>query len=414
MKDKIKLNNALDNIDERFIEEAANISGKHEHSALSWLKYAAIPAGCTAAAAAALVCILAAGSNKSRGVDLVAQSNPSSQISQVSQTSQTEFSAADVEKNSGKHFAYYDFESATLELNVDDGTFTLYPVDNLNLILIPSGTFTVSENYISLYFTQFDDVKYRGRLSGDGREITILNPDEWLYGYMYLKITPPTGEAQNDGYVIDYPEIVFRYYDGTPLLVSGTSESVESVENVESAESAETSAAEEIISDSESPESASRFGWVVGGDGGEISEMMYGYGGYYAHKGIDIAADLGTPALAGDDGTVILADWYYGYGRCVMIDHGDLVTLYAHLDEISVAEGQEVSRGDIIGTVGKTGEVSNPSLHFEVRQRISGESAEIAEVIETGETSESGEYEYLNPTDYLPQHRMAASLRISE
>lgn len=407
MKDKIKLNNALDNIDERFIEEAANISGKPEHSAPTWLKYIAIPAGCTAAAAAALVCILAAGSNKSRGVDLVAQSDPSSQISQVSQvnqvnqTSQTEFSAADAEKNSEKHFAYYDFESATLELNVDDGTFTLYPVDNLNLI--PSGTFTVSENYISLYFTQFDDVKYRGRLSGDGREITILNPDEWLYGYMYLKITPPTGEALNDGYVIDYPEIVFRYYDGTPLLVSGTSESVE---NVESAESTETSAAEEIISDSESPESASRFGWVVGGDGGAISEMMYGYGGYYGHKGIDIAADLGTPALAGDDGTVILADWYYGYGRCVMIDHGDLVTLYGHLDEISVTEGQEVRRGDIIGTVGKTGEVSNPGLHFEVRQRTSGKSAEIAEVIESSESSESDEYEYLNPTDYLPQYRL--------
>ena len=80
-----------------------------------------------------------------------------------------------------------------------------------------------------------------------------------------------------------------------------------------------------------------QFLWPVGGDGGQISEMMYGYGGYYGHSGIDISAPYGTPIYAAESGTVILASWYYGYGNCVMIQHANgMVTVYGHASYLHV------------------------------------------------------------------------------
>lgn len=99
-----------------------------------------------------------------------------------------------------------------------------------------------------------------------------------------------------------------------------------------------------------------------------ISEQMYGYGGYYTHKGIDFSVPSGTEFRSADSGKVIKAEWYYGYGNCVMIQADDgLVTLYGHCSELLVKEGQQVNAGDIIGKTGQTGQVSGEMLHFEVR-----------------------------------------------
>lgn len=99
-----------------------------------------------------------------------------------------------------------------------------------------------------------------------------------------------------------------------------------------------------------------------------ISEQMYGYGGYYTHKGIDFSVPSGTEFKSADSGKVIKAEWYYGYGNCVMIQADDgLVTLYGHCSELLVKEGQQVNVGDIIGRTGSTGNVSGEQLHFEVR-----------------------------------------------
>ncbi len=128
------------------------------------------------------------------------------------------------------------------------------------------------------------------------------------------------------------------------------------------------------------------FLWPVGGeDGGVITELMYGYGGNYAHKGIDITAPKGTEVFAAESGTVIKAEFYSGYGNCVMIDHENgLVTLYGHLNEINVTEGQQVIAGEQIGSVGTTGETSDPNLHFEIRK----------------------DGENVNPVPYLPWHKV--------
>jgi murein DD-endopeptidase MepM/ murein hydrolase activator NlpD len=87
------------------------------------------------------------------------------------------------------------------------------------------------------------------------------------------------------------------------------------------------------------------------------------------HAGIDIAAATGSPVYAAASGEVFFASWRGGYGRCIILLHGgEMSTLYAHLSRISVAPGQTVRRGQVIGAVGSTGLSTGPHLHFEVRR----------------------------------------------
>jgi murein DD-endopeptidase MepM/ murein hydrolase activator NlpD len=90
-------------------------------------------------------------------------------------------------------------------------------------------------------------------------------------------------------------------------------------------------------------------------------------GGTY-HHGIDLGAPTGTPIAAAASGQVVLASAGYGYGNYVIIRHDDgSETLYAHLSEVWVVQGQWVAQGEGIGTVGATGWATGPHLHFEVR-----------------------------------------------
>ena len=89
------------------------------------------------------------------------------------------------------------------------------------------------------------------------------------------------------------------------------------------------------------------------------------------HRGIDISSGpepvLGKPAVAANGGEVIFAGWYYNYGYTVKIQHDNgLVTVYAHLESVSVEVGQRVAAGQEIGKVGNTGNSFGPHLHFEV------------------------------------------------
>jgi murein DD-endopeptidase MepM/ murein hydrolase activator NlpD len=86
------------------------------------------------------------------------------------------------------------------------------------------------------------------------------------------------------------------------------------------------------------------------------------------HTGIDFGAGSGTPIRAAGSGVVVFAGSRGGYGSTTVIDHGgSLATLYAHQSRILVAEGQQVTRGQVIGAVGSTGYSTGPHLHFEVR-----------------------------------------------
>ncbi len=86
------------------------------------------------------------------------------------------------------------------------------------------------------------------------------------------------------------------------------------------------------------------------------------------HSGVDIAAPHGAPVAAAWDGTVLYAGWFGGYGKIVIIDHGEgISTLYAHLSAILTAPGARVRQGEVIGRVGSTGFSTGPHVHFEIR-----------------------------------------------
>lgn len=86
------------------------------------------------------------------------------------------------------------------------------------------------------------------------------------------------------------------------------------------------------------------------------------------HDGVDIAADHGTPILAAAKGRVVRSGWVSGLGQIVEIDHGfGYVTRYGHASKLLVRVGQQVTRGQMIAQVGRTGIATGPHLHYEVR-----------------------------------------------
>jgi hypothetical protein len=92
--------------------------------------------------------------------------------------------------------------------------------------------------------------------------------------------------------------------------------------------------------------------------------------GTHAHGGIDIGAGVGTPIRSPLSGTVIEVGYEAkGWGKYVRVQHSDgTVTLYAHMDQYAVKQGQRVNAGQWVGNVGETGRTSGPHLHFEVYQ----------------------------------------------
>ena len=92
------------------------------------------------------------------------------------------------------------------------------------------------------------------------------------------------------------------------------------------------------------------------------------------HTGIDLYQPIGTPIYAAEGGDILAAGKInnaYGntaYGNCVLIDHKNgYYTFYAHMNTVKVKTGMSVIQGTVIGTVGATGNVAGPHLHFEVR-----------------------------------------------
>jgi murein DD-endopeptidase MepM/ murein hydrolase activator NlpD len=112
-------------------------------------------------------------------------------------------------------------------------------------------------------------------------------------------------------------------------------------------------------------------------------------GGRRAHKGVDLAAPIGTPIHAAADGMVSRADWFSGYGLYIALEHGGQIeTRYGHMSRLNVAAGQMVHKGDIIGYVGTTGRSTGPHLHYEVR--IAGEAVNPMPYLQSGQFQHAG------------------------
>lgn len=110
------------------------------------------------------------------------------------------------------------------------------------------------------------------------------------------------------------------------------------------------------------PTGGGQFAWPTGGT---ITQNMSWY-----HHGIDIANSFGTPIAAADSGRVVSVQYLnWGYGYYVTLDHGNgFRTLYAHLSKILVAEGDNVSRTQVIALMGSTGRSTGSHLHFEIHE----------------------------------------------
>jgi len=95
---------------------------------------------------------------------------------------------------------------------------------------------------------------------------------------------------------------------------------------------------------------------------------VYGPRGAGYHHGIDWAAKRGTPVRAAKGGRVVFRGKKKGFGRLIIVDHGQGVeTYYAHLSAFKTRKGRKVRRGELIGKVGASGRASGPHLHFELR-----------------------------------------------
>ena len=106
------------------------------------------------------------------------------------------------------------------------------------------------------------------------------------------------------------------------------------------------------------------FSWPVSG------KVSRGYSSNANHRGLDICADEGTPLRAAAPGVIIYTgNKFSGYGNIVIIDHGnDVATVYGHNKNNLVQMGQSVKSGEVIATVGQTGNATTPHVHFEIRQ----------------------------------------------
>jgi murein DD-endopeptidase MepM/ murein hydrolase activator NlpD len=104
----------------------------------------------------------------------------------------------------------------------------------------------------------------------------------------------------------------------------------------------------------------------VTGSFGERIDPFNGEGAF--HSGVDIGSNYGASIIAPADGVVTFSDQLGGYGKAIMIDHGNgISTRYGHLSGFAVTAGQAVHRGDVIGYVGESGRSTGPHLHYEVR-----------------------------------------------
>ncbi|MBR1545042.1 MAG: M23 family metallopeptidase, partial [Alphaproteobacteria bacterium] len=116
------------------------------------------------------------------------------------------------------------------------------------------------------------------------------------------------------------------------------------------------------------PLTSKRFMWPVNG------KVISSYGiksNGKRNDGINISAKIGTPVIAAENGIVAYAgNELKGLGNLVIIKHDkDYMTIYAHNETVLVRKGEMVKRGDKIATVGKTGRVTTPQLHFEIREK---------------------------------------------
>ncbi len=213
---------------------------------------------------------------------------------------------------------------------------------------------------------QLDDIsRHADSLAFLIGEINILQQD--VRGFADL---PPLSEAEFS-YGIGGPELNYLDPD-KPIILARAKDIGRKLDSLLVAAKAENKALVEAGEHfekkasifSKTPSIWPMRGYVSSGFGKRLDPFT---GVWKMHEGIDICARKGTPIRATANGRVRFSGWYHGYGKMVRINHTYYETRYGHLDDIKVRPGQQVKRGDIIGTCGNSGRTTGVHLHYEVR-----------------------------------------------
>jgi len=204
----------------------------------------------------------------------------------------------------------------------------------------------------------------------DGEAVDTATDGAFVIGFgrdakakAVLKVTTPGGEAKERIMAIAKQDYKIQRIDGLPARkVTPKPEDVARIK----ADNAKIWRVRASISDE--ARFLTGFRWPVTGPISGVfgSQRILNGKPKSPHNGVDIAAPRGSTITAPCDGVVALVHRNMFYtGKTVMIDHGlGLTTVYAHMDDIFVVEGQVLKQGDPIGTVGKTGRVTGPHLHW--------------------------------------------------
>lgn len=152
-----------------------------------------------------------------------------------------------------------------------------------------------------------------------------------------------------------------------PYSVPGQPQPLVPSANPATAPAAVTSPQAAAPSTAPADQGSGEFGWPLRG------RLISGYGlkpDGQKNEGLNIAAPMGTSVFASRAGTVAYAgNELRGFGSMVLVRHtGGMFSVYAHLDQISVSKGATVTKGQVVGTVGQSGGMTEPQLHFEIRQ----------------------------------------------
>jgi len=206
----------------------------------------------------------------------------------------------------------------------------------------------------------------------DAQDIKVSKDGLFLLGFgreakpnSYLSITYPDGTQASETLKIAKQDFKIQRIDGLPKKkVTPNPEATKRI----IADNAQVGKTRKQISDT--PYFASGFDWPVKGriSGVFGSQRILNGKPRSPHKGVDIAAKKGTLITADADGVIsLLHPDMYLMGKTVMIDHGHgLQTIYIHMDDILVTEGQRVKKGDPVGKVGMSGRATGPHLHWGV------------------------------------------------
>lgn len=210
------------------------------------------------------------------------------------------------------------------------------------------------------------------RVSIDGRDVRVSSDGRFLIGFgrdagalVRLRIHTPGGGVEEKTLQVTKRQYKVQRIDGLP-----TAKVTPSPEDLERIRADNAKIARVRRKDADRADFASGFRWpAVGPISGVFGSLRVLNGKpKNPHNGVDVAAPRGSPVVASAAGVVVLAhpDMFYT-GKTVMIDHGHgLSSVYVHMDEILVSQGQRVTKGTPIGIVGKTGRTTGPHLHWGV------------------------------------------------